>query len=398
MIENQLASMPARESRRETGENRQHQAIWQNRFGPEQAQARIGTDYGQHDHCRNGVVPAGHADANAWDGQQFGSADNGSEHAEDEGGTRRPDADLQPEWVAGEPVENIDAQRRNHEGDGEMHQHGVDGMAGDGDGGADILVRDFANMRIGMGGAGFLAFFQRNLDFFALSRGITHRLAPGFKFVALCATPLALAGCSGDLSTLDPAGPRAANLAMLWWVMFWGSVVLFAIVMVLFALVYLRKDWVAKVTPGQWIIGGGLILPIPVLVLLTGTALVFGEQLLPHGEEPIRIEAHASRWQWSFTYPDGRTMPEEVLHMPAGQPVDFIITAEDVIHSFWIPRLGGKIDAIPGHTNIIRLEADEPGSYWGQCAEYCGEGHDIMFFRVEAHTPEDFAALMGGGV
>jgi cytochrome c oxidase subunit 2 len=217
------------------------------------------------------------------------------------------------------------------------------------------------------------------------------------KVVALGATPLALAGCSGELSTLDPAGPRAENLATLWWVMFWGSVVLFALVMVLFALAYLRKDWIERVTPGQWIIGGGLIMPIPVLVLLTGTALVLGEQLLPHGEAPLEIEAHASRWQWSFTYPDGRTMPDEVLHMPAGQPVDFIITAEDVIHSFWIPRLGGKIDAVPGHTNVIRLEADRPGTYWGQCAEYCGEGHDVMFFRVEAHEPDVFAALMESG-
>jgi cytochrome c oxidase subunit 2 len=198
------------------------------------------------------------------------------------------------------------------------------------------------------------------------------------------------------LSTLDPAGPRAANLAMLWWVMFWGSMALFALVMVLFVLAYIRKDWLAQVTPGQWIIGGGLILPIPVLVLLTGTALVLGEQLLPHGEETIRIEAHASRWEWTFSYPDGRSSPDGVLHMPAGTPVDFIITAEDVIHSFWIPRLGGKIDAIPGHTNIIRLEADEPGSYWGQCAEYCGEGHDVMFFRVKAHEAAAFAALMGG--
>ncbi len=246
-------------------------------------------------------------------------------------------------------------------------------------------------------GAGLLSLFQRNLGLLGLPRRFAHWITPCFKFVALCATPLALAGCTGELSTLDPAGPRAANLATLWWVMFWGSVALFVLVMVLFALAYLRKDWIARVTPAQWIVGGGLILPVPMLVLLTGTALVLGEQLLPHGEEPLKIEAHASRWQWNFTYPDGRTLPDDVLHMPAGQPVDFIITAEDVIHSFWIPRLGGKIDAIPGHTNVIRLEADEPGSYWGQCAEYCGIGHDTMFFRVEAHEPGDFAALMEGG-
>jgi cytochrome c oxidase subunit 2 len=244
--------------------------------------------------------------------------------------------------------------------------------------------------------AGFLAFFQRHLGFFALPRGLCHRFAPGFKFVALCATAGALAGCTGELSALDPAGPRAANLATLWWVMFWGAAALFALVMVLFFLAYIRSDLVARLKPAHWIIGGGLVLPIPILVLLTGTALVLGDQLLPRGQELLQIGAHASRWDWTFTYPDGRTSPDEVLHIPAGEPVDFIITAEDVIHSFWIPRLGGKIDAIPGHTNIIRLEADRPGTYWGQCAEYCGEGHDVMFFQVVAHEPDAFAALMGG--
>ncbi|WIY53362.1 cytochrome c oxidase subunit II [Devosia sp. YIM 151766] len=211
----------------------------------------------------------------------------------------------------------------------------------------------------------------------------------------MAATPLALAGCSGELSALDPAGPRAANLALLWWVMFWGAVVLFVLVMVLFALAYLRTEWIGRLTPGQWIVGGGLVLPVPVLVLLTGTALVLGEQLLPRGAAPVQLSAHASRWHWSFAYPDGTIMSDDILHIPAGQPVDITVTAEDVIHAFWIPRLGGKIDAIPGRINRIRLEADAPGSYWGQCAEYCGEGHDIMFFRVEAHAPDDFAALLG---
>nr|WP_244484195.1 cytochrome c oxidase subunit II [Devosia sp. Leaf64] len=217
------------------------------------------------------------------------------------------------------------------------------------------------------------------------------------KISVLAATPFLLAGCGGELSTLDPAGPRAANLATLWWVMLWGAMALFAIVMALFFLAYFRTGTLSRLKPGHWIIGGGLILPIPVLVLLTGTALVLGEQLLPRGDEPLRIEVTAERWHWRFGYPNGTTSDEQVVHIPAGQPVDFAVTSADVIHSFWIPRLGGKIDAIPGHTNLIRLEADEPGTYWGQCAEYCGEGHDIMFFRVEAHSPEDFAALMEAG-
>lgn len=183
---------------------------------------------------------------------------------------------------------------------------------------------------------------------------------------------------------------------MLWWVMLYGSVLLFVLVMVLFGLAYLRPAWVSRITPAQWIVGGGLVLPIPILVLLTGTALVLGEQLLPKGDAPLRFKAHAERWQWNFTYPDGREMSDETLHIPAGQPVDIAVTSEDVIHSFWVPRLGGKIDAIPGHENLIRLEADEPGTYWGQCAEYCGPGHDGMWFRVQAHAAEDFTALMEG--
>ena len=206
-----------------------------------------------------------------------------------------------------------------------------------------------------------------------------------------------LAGCSGELSTLDPAGPRAANLATLWWVMFIGSVVLFALVIVLFALAYLRRDLIARITPAQWIIGGGLVMPIPILVLLTGTALVLGEQLLPKDDAPIRIEGQAQRWSWSFSYPGGAMVPGDTLHIPAGEPVDIALTSQDVIHSFWVPRLGGKIDAIPGHVNVIRLEADEPGIYWGQCAEYCGEGHDGMRFRVEAHDAQAFATLLAGG-
>lgn len=218
-----------------------------------------------------------------------------------------------------------------------------------------------------------------------------------FKPVALGATPLLLTGCTGALSTLDPAGPRAANLAVLWWVMLYGSALLFALVIALFAMAYLRPAWVTRITPAQWIVGGGLVLPIPILILLTGTALVLGEQLLPRGDAPLRFGAHAERWQWNFTYPDGREMSDDVLHIPAGRPIDVAVSSKDVIHSFWVPRLGGKIDAIPGHENLIRLEADAPGIYWGQCAEYCGPGHDGMWFRIEAHTDEDFTALMEGG-
>ena len=201
------------------------------------------------------------------------------------------------------------------------------------------------------------------------------------------------------MSTLNPAGPAAANIATLWWVMFWGAVVLFVLVIGLLALSFLRPSAIVAVKPAHWIIGGGLIMPVPILIGLLVAALILGEQLLPKpgGIAPLRIEAQASQWQWRFNYPEAPGGADsEVLHIPAGEPVDVVVTSSDVIHSFWVPRLGGKIDAIPGHANTIRLQADEPGIYRGICAEYCGEGHETMSFVVEAHTPADYEALTGG--
>src|SRR5690606_7741019 len=100
------------------------------------------------------------------------------------------------------------------------------------------------------------------------------------------------------------------------------------------------------------------------------------------------------RWMWTFRYPDAGATSEEVLHIPAGEEIEFVVTSTDVIHSFWVPRLGGKIDAIPGHQNTIRLKADRPGRYGGVCAEFCGEGHEIMRFEVVAHPPEEYEALL----
>lgn len=179
--------------------------------------------------------------------------------------------------------------------------------------------------------------------------------------------------------------------------MFWGSCVLFALVLGLLLVSLTRPRALARIKPMHWIIGGGLVLPVPVLTGLLVSAMILGERLLPlpGADAPMRIEARASQWQWRFAYPDIDGAAEtEVLHLPAGQNVDIVVTAADVIHSFWIPRLGGKIDAIPGRENVIRISADKPGIYRGICAEYCGEGHDRMDFVAEAHDPEDFALAL----
>ena len=176
-----------------------------------------------------------------------------------------------------------------------------------------------------------------------------------------------------------------------------GSILLFALVMGLFALAWLRPGFGRALAPQRWVLLGGLALPAVVLVPLVAYALVAGERLLPlPGGSPPRIEVHAERWRWTFHYPDhGGAASVGVLHLPAGMPVDLVITSGDVIHSLWIPRLAGKMDAIPGRVNVLRLQADTPGHYAAECAEFCGVGHAGMRFEVVVHPAAEFAAALG---
>nr|WP_196258805.1 cytochrome c oxidase subunit II [Pelagibacterium limicola] len=219
------------------------------------------------------------------------------------------------------------------------------------------------------------------------------------RWFLLAGAALALAGCAGPLSTLDPAGPAALSIAWLWWVMLAGATVLALLVFVLLAVVYRRPDLGARFEPYHWIVGGGLIMPVVVLTALVIYALFTGERLLAHPDPDVpRVSARGEMWVWRFSYPDHPEAGEtDVLHIPAGQPVDVLVTSTDVIHSFWVPRLAGKIDAIPGHENVVRIHADRPGTYRGVCAEFCGIGHTEMIFTLMAHDPEEYQAILSGG-
>jgi len=208
--------------------------------------------------------------------------------------------------------------------------------------------------------------------------------------------PLSLVGCSAPLSTLDPSGPVAATVATLWWVMLAGATGLFALVVVVFVLVIRRPGWGSGVSPARWIVLGGLVLPAVVLVPLVAYALIAGERMLPlPGFAAPRIEAEGRQWSWTFRYPDhGAVTTRDVLHLPAGVVLDIAVSSRDVIHSFWVPRVAGKIDAVPGHINVLRLRADEPGRYEGRCSEFCGLGHTTMRFAVIVHRADEFAAAL----
>jgi cytochrome c oxidase subunit 2 len=107
----------------------------------------------------------------------------------------------------------------------------------------------------------------------------------------------------------------------------------------------------------------------------------------------MQIQVTGQQWFWTFKYEEGVTTSREVF-IPVGQPVEFIVTSRDVIHSFWVPQLGGKIDAIPGRRTTTWFEAQEPGTYLGQCAEFCGLEHYAMLFDVHVLPESEFAAWM----
>jgi cytochrome c oxidase subunit 2 len=219
------------------------------------------------------------------------------------------------------------------------------------------------------------------------------------KRFAPLTVPLGLAGCGGGLSALAPAGPVAADIAWLWWAMLAGATLLTLLVVILLVMAFGPPR---DVPERRWTHGLGLWFSLGVLTSLLVTGLWVGERILPRDDGAIEVRAHAYQWGWRFTQPgaDGPVETENVLHIPANRPVDVLVTTEDVIHAFWVPRLAGKVDAIPGRTNRLRLEADMPGTLSGTCAEFCGIGHAGMRFEVIVHAGEDWPDALpqaGGG-
>lgn len=207
-----------------------------------------------------------------------------------------------------------------------------------------------------------------------------------------------LSGCEERLSTVHPAGPVAAAIAELWWVMLAGATAIFLFVMVLLALAF-RRGGDGTAPPRVWITGLGLAFPGVVLAALLTWGLILGERYLVPGQHdgPV-VQAEARQWSWTFRYPDsGRPPTENVLLIPAGRPVDVEITSLDVIHSFWVPRLAGKLDAIPGRINVLTIQADEPGDYHGVSAEFSGVGYLGHRFVVRALDEPSWTDFIAGG-
>lgn len=197
---------------------------------------------------------------------------------------------------------------------------------------------------------------------------------------------------------LDPAGPFAGPLNTLAWVLFaMGGAVLLVVLAALGVALFGPRRWRARLGGEKLVWIGGLAFPVVVLSAL----LIYGLGLTSRlSEEPrpgeMRVRVTGEMWWWRVAYLDagGREAVQDAneVHIPVGRPVLFELESADVIHSFWVPRLGGKVDMIPGRRNLVRLQADAPGVYGGQCAEYCGGPHALMGLVVVAHEPAAFEA------
>lgn len=199
---------------------------------------------------------------------------------------------------------------------------------------------------------------------------------------------------------LDPAGPFAQSVTTLSWALLAMFLLVMAVVLIALWLALFGGSEVRRRFGGERLIwGAGVAFPVVVLsgLLVWGLTLTSSLTEPPTGEE-LRIRVSGEMWWWRVTYLDaeGREIARDAneVHIPVGRPVVFELTSADVIHSFWVPRLAGKLDLIPGRTNILRLTADQPGSYGGQCAEYCGGPHALMGFMVVAHEPERFSQVL----
>lgn len=212
-----------------------------------------------------------------------------------------------------------------------------------------------------------------------------------------------LEGCAGQPSTLDPKGPDAQQIANLWWLMFAIAAAVFAVVTVLLLIAIIRSRRAqAQADPYPQdrralvlVVIGGAVIPAAVLIIVMSLNVMIDHAVASPagGQGPVEVIGHD--WWWEVRYPDQKVVTANEIHIPVGVSMLVKVTSGDVVHSFWVPQLHGKIDVIPGQTNTIWLQADQPGTYRGECAEYCGTQHAKMDFVVVAESPADYSAWIG---
>lgn len=231
------------------------------------------------------------------------------------------------------------------------------------------------------------------------------------RTVTLAAPVLALASAcrvAGPLSTLTDRGEVSKRINDLFFPVFWVAVAIFVVVegLLLFAVLRFRQRPGREALPQQ-VHGntrlevGWTILPSLILAVIAIPTISTIVDLSRKPDNPLEVRVIAHQWWWEFQYRDPSAPNKQVyvaneMHIPVGRKIYATVESVDVIHSFWIPNLAGKMDAIPGKQNHIWFSAKQPGVYQGQCAEFCGDSHALMRFVVIAQPESEFNQWLQG--
>ena len=238
---------------------------------------------------------------------------------------------------------------------------------------------------------------------------------PGTRDIRRLATILMgvlLAGCAGSPSTLLPASTNARVIANLMWFFFGIATLTFIVVegLLLYSAlkfrqkgpVDLRKESLPEQNEGNsrleiaWTIAPAVVLAVIFIISVVALNTVVSQPdlSLNNTNDPsaINVRVIGHQWWWEFQYPDFNIVTANEYNVPVNTVVNLTVESADVIHSYWAPQLGGKIDVIPGRSNHTWFNVTETGTYLGECAEYCGTQHAKMRFHVEAETAEQFQA------
>ena len=230
---------------------------------------------------------------------------------------------------------------------------------------------------------------------------LTRRFARRALF-ALPLLALAAAACSAPQTTTDPQSDFADTVQSIYLLVTILAAIVFVVIMVLVVVIAVtfreRPGREARQFHGNtrleviW-----TIIPVVIVTIIAvPTFFAIADTTKPPPDEALMIEVTGHQWWFEFEYLDLGLVTANEIHIPAGVPVSFNLVSDDVIHSFWVPQLAGKVDMLPGHQNNLwftpHLTAVRDEPYLGQCAEFCGLSHANMRFRVYVDTPEDFDA------
>jgi cytochrome c oxidase subunit II len=217
------------------------------------------------------------------------------------------------------------------------------------------------------------------------------------------------ASAQGPMYYLETFGPRGKAIADLTWGLLALSVAVILIIGILVLIGAFARRYrggsdedgrlpVARAGGSslKWIYIGLALTTVALAGSITWTVVTMAAVDQPPEQPRFTIEITGQQWWWEVRYvsddPSRIFETANEIHIPVGEPVRLKLASQDVIHSFWVPAVTGKTDLIPGQTNVTWLQADEPGVYWGQCAEYCGRQHAHMALRLFADPPEEFGA------